>query len=811
MSEEEQTLSKELARLLDGCGISRREFLAASGKLLSSCALISLASGCGGGISPQDLAQPGCPVDEEAAPQFELNPKEFYYFLDSTSFSDLGGWRLDTQFFEQQGAASLLAEGFGSPVAPAKLPLTVGAAGNYRLFVHTRNWDTRLSPGRFQVSIAGQTLNTVLGAAPTCQWTWEPCGNVDLAPGTTEIAFYDLTGEYGRFNAVLLTTDAQFLPPQGKTGLAALRAKILASLPVQDVGTYDFVVVGGGLAATFAALAAARNGLQVALLQNRPVLGGNSSEEVGVTPASAATENANGRETGLVEELTLSVQQTSSSDPYGAWQKALAAACAAEPNLSLFLNTECTGTLMGGASQISGVLATNLATSQPLVVHGSLFADCTGDAQLGVAAGAEFRQGSEARSTYHEGLAPATANTDTQGSSLLYHLQAMPEDQPFTAPTWAHYFDEDSLPHRPVDSLGPFWWMEWGGTEDTIANAEEIRDELLRIIYGLWDYIKNRSPLADQARRYVLRPLPVVGKRESRRLLGDYVLVEPDLLNNTAFADAVGFGGWPIDLHPPEGIYSSAQPTSWYHVNLYSVPFRSLYSRNIGNLMMAGRNISVSHVALGSTRIMGTGGVLGQAVGTAAALCHKYDISPRDLLPNHISELQQLMLRDDAYIIGLRNEDPLDLARSATVTASSTMQADFDYSPGNVINGITRTLGSSPNMWASDPSQPMPQWLQLDLNEPNPVSLVQIVFDTDLDRTSNQPNAPQTVGNYEVQVFANSSWSTVAKVAQNYQRLRRHAFAPLLAAAIRVVVHATNGDPSARIYEVRIYGTCCTV
>jgi len=208
---------------------------------------------------------------------------------------------------------------------------------------------------------------------------------------------------------------------------------------------------------------------------------------------------------------------------------------------------------------------------------------------------------------------------------------------------------------------------------------------------------------------------------------------------------------------------------------------------------------------------MGTGGVLGQAVGTAAALCHKYDISPRDLLPNHISELQQLMLRDDAYIIGLRNEDPLDLARSATVTASSTMQADFDYSPGNVINGITRTLGSSPNMWASDPSQPMPQWLQLDLNEPNPVSLVQIVFDTDLDRTSNQPNAPQTVGNYEVQVFANSSWSTVAKVAQNYQRLRRHAFAPLLAAAIRVVVHATNGDPSARIYEVRIYGTCCTV
>jgi hypothetical protein len=218
---------------------------------------------------------------------------------------------------------------------------------------------------------------------------------------------------------------------------------------------------------------------------------------------------------------------------------------------------------------------------------------------------------------------------------------------------------------------------------------------------------------------------------------------------------------------------------------------------------MAGRNISVSHVALGSTRIQGTCGVSGQAIGTAAALCCKYGINPREILSQYIGELQQALLKDDAYIIGIKNEDPLDKARSAKVSASSMWETDADYSPGNVINGVSRSVGDFPNMWASNPSQPMPQWLQLDLGNPVHVNFVQVAYDTNLNQKI--AFAKETVRDYEVQALIEGDWFTIAKVEGNFQRLRRHKFETLMTESIRIVIHATNGCPSARIFEVRIY------
>ena len=418
--------------------------------------------------------------------------------------------------------------------------------------------------------------------------------------------------------------------------------------------------------------------------------------------------------------------------------------------------------------------------------------------------------GREPRSRYQENLAPDRADNYMLGNSLLYSLERLPQPQSFSAPQWAHYFDQNSLPYRAADlkyGMGPFWWIEYAGDFDPIARSEQMRDELLKIVYGLWDYIKNRSPLAKQAENFKLMVKPVMGKRESRRLLGDYVMTETDIRQGTRYPDTVAFGGWPIDLHALNGIYDPAPPTVMTPVPPYGIPFRALYSSNISNLMMAGRNVSVSHVALGSTRIMGTCGTMGQAIGTAAALAAKYRVTPRDIARDRVAELQMRLQRDDAYLPGIIIKDPDDIAQLAQVSASSEQASSTEYlGPQNVLTGVLRPTSGKINAWVSDPGKPLPQWIQFDFIQQQTISSVQITFDTNLSipRPDRQRD-PLTVSDYEIQVRLGNQWISVATTKGNYQRLRRHTFPKIAVDAVRITVLKTNGNPSARIFGVRIY------
>jgi hypothetical protein len=313
-----------------------------------------------------------------------------------------------------------------------------------------------------------------------------------------------------------------------------------------------------------------------------------------------------------------------------------------------------------------------------LIISGKTFIDCTGDGSIGVWAGAEYRHGREPRAMYGESRAPEKPDGHTMGGTLRYASQKQLQPVTFAAPDWARKFplcsDFHVDRHPKLDFGGWQWVIEYGGMLNTYDDAEAIRDELLRIIWGMWDHVKNHCPqLKEQAQKYKLTWVShVVGKRESRRLIGDYVLIEQDIAAARLFADRVSYAGWGIDIHPPGGFYDTEPPAIFSHKLKFSVPFRCLYSKNVDNLMMAGRCISVSHVALGATRVMITCGLQGQAAGTAAGLCKIHETTPRTVGQNYIIDLQQQLLKDGCYLIDLPNQDQRDLARGALTSASST-------------------------------------------------------------------------------------------------------------------------------------------
>ncbi len=582
----------------------------------------------------------------------------------------------------------------------------------------------------------------------------------------------------------------------------------------------DVVVVGGGMAGVCAAIAAARNGASVVLIQDRPVLGGNSSSEIRMHIVGAdchgSRNDTDARETGILEELRLECAVRNPQRSASMWDLLLYEWIKREPNIVLLLNTSCIGVKMASENLIDAVIALRNSTEDLFTVRGKVFIDCSGDGRLGVEAGAEFRKGREGRDEFGESLAPPKPDNKTMGSSILFITRKHDRPMPFKPPNWIRKFPRcEDLPYRAHSSWEyGYWWVEWGGELDTIKDKERIRDELLAIALGVWDHIKN-SGLHPESENWALEWIGFLPcKRESRRFIGDYILTQHDLQRGEVFEDGVAYGGWPIDLHPPEGIDTKEPPNIAVKVPLYNIPFRCLYSRNIDNLLFAGRNISATHVAFGSTRVMGTCSVMGQAVGTAAALCVRYNCTPRELGKEAIKDLQQLLLKQDAYIIGVSNSDPYDLARMAEVKASSETKG---CEAVNVINGVHRGVYERKNRWASDPMQPMPQWLELHFREPKRIREVHLTFDTGLNREltlsfSDWANRrmiwgpqPETVRDYELQVLYGDSAKTVVKVEGNYQRKRVHKFEPQLATGIRLIVHATNGGKSARVFEVRVY------
>ena len=629
-----------------------------------------------------------------------------FLYINAEDFSDYGGWRMDTQFVHLMGSPYLMATGIGTPVEDATTTFNNPEADTYHVWVRARNWIKDYAPGRFQVKINQAPLDKEFGAADTDQWTWEYGGAVELDKGPVALALHDLTGYYGRCDAILLTTDATYTPPECSNAVCEERARLLGlSIEPALAGDFDVIVVGGGPAGTPAAIAAARMGAKTALIQNRPTLGGNASVECGVGLQGAGWHHPGWRETGIIEEAGR-IRMARGEHHYSyAFQEL----CEDEENLSVFFNQHVFDAVMENEEQISSVKAVSTLTGAITEYHGTLFIDCTGDGWVGYFAGAEYRYGREARSEFGESLAPEEADDITMSGCLMgdglgnltaFRAEKTDEPVPFTRPPWAREITTLVSPGRNFSSFERgLWWMEHPGDIDNIWEAEEARDELIKVTFSYWDYIKNRSRVKEEATNYTLVTIPIMNaKRESRRLEGDYMMTQHDCEDGRMFLDRIAHTGWPMDIHHVEGIYSGAEGSFDFQtdVPIGSVPFRSLYSKNISNLMMAGRCGSFSRVALGTVRVMSTLAAIGQAAGTAAAMCTAKEVTPRDIYQTHILELQQTLLKYDQTIPGMKNRDANDLARSASITASSTLSQDVMN-----LDAITMTTPIPLNMTRS--------------------------------------------------------------------------------------------------------------
>ncbi|MCA1292310.1 FAD-dependent oxidoreductase [Paenibacillus sp. alder61] len=485
----------------------------------------------------------------------------------------------------------------------------------------------------------------------------------------------------------------------------------------------DITVVGGGLAGVCAAVAAARLGRKVALVHNRGVLGGNSSSEVRVWVCGATAHGINryARETGIMGEMFLENQyRNPDGNPY-LWDLVVLETVRAEPNISLYLNTDVHEVEAEGPEEerrIRSVTGWMMGSERRITFESPMFLDCTGDGLVGFLAGARYRIGREARHEFGEAWATEEADEITLGSTLLFYTKDAGHPVKFVPPSFAKDITRTPIPLKRVirsgDSGCHYWWIEWGGELDTVHDNERIRDELWAVIYGIWDYIKNSGRFdADRLTLEWIGSQP--GKREYRRFTGDYVLTQNDIIAQQRFEDRVAFGGWSIDLHPPQGMYAEASGSKHMHADgNYHIPFRSLYSANVANLLFAGRNISATHVAFGTTRVMATCAILGEAAGTAAALCAERDMTPRELSRRHTPLLQQTLLRQDASVLGLANRDPGDLARQAVVRASSHLSRIAVESPQEAYpleNDIAVLLPADPGLrgkleWLVDAAGP---------------------------------------------------------------------------------------------------------
>jgi hypothetical protein len=757
---------------------------------------------------------------------------------------------------------------------------------------------------------------------------------------------------------------------------------------------YDVVVCGGGLAGVCAAIASARGGAKTCLVQDRPVLGGNSSSEVRVTPHGAAAFHAYARETGILSELLIEERAQNHEEIFengwtnSVWDMVQYDLVQNTENLTLHLNTAVQSVEVHDR-KIGSIVCRVANAEVDLHIEAGIFIDCTGDSFVAAEAGCEWRMGSEGRADFNEPHAPLLPNGDVMGNSIHFKTKDMGRPVPFKLPDWAVHHEDASFFYDqgrlPKEVRGGFWWIEIGVPYDTIHDAENIRHELTRHTLGVWDWIKNKDPKTMKlAENFALDWIgQVPGKRESRRVMGLYLMNEWDAIHSTVHPDEIAFGGWFIDLHTPGGLLAAtSEPasaegyseTSEYatrsYAGPYGIPLRMLVSKDIDNLMMAGRNVSATHCALATVRVMATTALMGQAAGVTAALAHKTSQTVGAIAINEPGAVQQALLREGCFLPNATNQDRQDLARSAKVSASSqatfigltpeskgaheglafwrdqavplreellqrrgqwvalagtppqkvlfclsnrqsssrkiqarmmavehiwdyrvqdsmqlaateltvppgemqwiewtlpsglTMpQAEYvrfdllpepdvlwhvagaiepghvsafemapgkmrryssgvtlalkvepaqsSFSPENVLTGVTRPHKTT-NLWRSDPSQPMPQWLQLDWPEPQTISEVILTFAGHLLREYHAYapfyRDPQCVRDYDLQLSTDGvSWQTVASVRGNYQRRNVLAFAPRQVSSLRLLIIATNGDPSAAVYEVRAY------
>lgn len=569
--------------------------------------------------------------------------------LPASLFAERGGWTADQQFIDIMGSTYLLAHGLGEAVADASTEFDVPADGDYKLYVRTRNWTAYWSDspteGTFNVIIDDRNEGTLFGTECS-EWHWQQGSTLHLSQGRHRIALHDLHGFDARCDAILLTSSA-VRPDDSVEGYRALRKKLLG-LPSKAVrkGKYDFVVVGGGVAGMCAAIAAARLGTRVALIQDRHVLGGNNSSEIRVGLGGRLNIGMYPSLGYLLNEFGPSTKGNARTPEIYEDEKKMAAV-RAERRITLFTGYRVCGVEKSDERTIKAVTAMNVDDYSQIRIEGRLFADCTGDAVLGVLAGAEWHMGREAKSEYGEESAPDVADGMTMGASLQWYCLEDDKPRPFPDIKWGLPVDERSVQKVRRGQ----WYWEVGMRDDQIADAERIRDYGMYVAYSNWAYLKNHFSQKDEyTNSYLGWVSCVAGKRESRRLIGEFVLREQDLKNNVIYPDASASTSWYIDQHYPDPENSKLFPGREYlscgHLDplgFYPIPYRCFYSKDIANMFMAGRDISVSHVALGTVRVMRTTAMMGEVVGMAASVCRRRKALPRDVYTTYLEELKALM------------------------------------------------------------------------------------------------------------------------------------------------------------------------
>ncbi len=500
-----------------------------------------------------------------------------------------------------------------------------------------------------------------------------------------------------------------------------------SKLPIRRHRT-DVCVVGGGLAGVAAAIAAARNGARCIIVQDRPMFGGNASSEVRMWVCGA--HGPGNRETGIVEEIALENLRRNPHKNFSVWDSILYGKVRFQPGLDHLLNTSCFDAEMADG-RIRSIRCWQLTTQSFHEIEAEFFIDCSGDSILAPLTGAPCRHGREGRDEYGEDIAPAAADSHTMGSSCLIQLRETDRERLFVAPDWALDVTAENSRHRPADPTRQgenFWYLELGGERDTIRDAEEIRDELQDLGWGFASFLKNREPWKDVMRNYDVDWIGMLpGKRESRRYVGAHVMTQHDVRAGGPFPDIVAYGGWTMDDHHPAGYRTAAAPTIFHPApSPYGIPWRCLHSVTVPNLLFAGRNISVTHTAMSSTRVMATCALLGQAAGTGAALAVRHGCDPATIGERHIGELQQTLMTDDSWLPGLTRTIP-ELSRTADYAVLHARSA----TPSTVLrDGHDRPDTETSHLWTG----PLGSVIEIRLDRPAPIRQIRMVFDSDLER-----------------------------------------------------------------------------
>jgi len=555
--------------------------------------------------------------------------------------------------------------------------------------------------------------------------------------------------------------------------------------------TVDFCVIGGGMSGLCAAVAAARHGAKVAIMQDRPVFGGNASSEIRMWVCGA--HGKDNRETGIVEEIMLENYYINPGLKYPLWDAVVYEKAMLEPNLKMFLNCTCIDAKMEG-EKIKSVKGWQLTSETYHTINAKFFADCSGDSILAPLTGAKFMLGREAKADFDESIAPDVADKRTMGMSCLIQLRETPAKTTFIPPKWAYSYPTDAdLPHASHTLETNFWWIEVGGMQDSIHDTEEIRDDLLKIALGVWDHVKNHGDHgADNWELEWIGFLP--GKRESRRYIGKHIITQNHVESSGKTDDIIAYGGWSMDDHFPEGFYYRKGHPTLYHPapSPWGIPFGSLCSVNVPNLMFAGRNISATHAAMSSSRVMATCAIMGQAIGTAAAQLAE---TVKEIDEIDITRLQQTLLFDDCYIPWIsRDVSPL------TMKASTNCET--------VRSGIDR---GDENCWIGKKGDS----LAYTFENPERINTVRLIFDSDLNRDyQNMPCSyplvqtrfmlPQTlVKEYKLVLTLEDGTKKEIRIYDNRQRLVLHQVNELVT-KVELVPISTHGCEDFRVFSFEV-------